>query len=285
MVKILLRVLLAVVILAIVAGVVAWLMIDPLAKAAVENGAGYALGVETTLDDIDVGLLGGRVRMDGLKIANPEGFSDGFVMTSGRFELEISPASLLSDTVRVRKFELDGLGLNVEQRLGGSNVGKVIENVRRFESKDPDQRDPDTKGGKKVRADRLLIRNVEATFHLLPETGAVEPITVKVPTIELTDVASDEGGVVVAELVARIVPAVVAAVIEQGRGELPGDFRQGLDKKLRDLTGQMGGDVRRLVGKARDTAGRGVKEATSKAGEAAKNFLEGLGGGRENEGP
>ena len=61
-------------ILLVLATVAVALYIDTIAKTAIERGATYALGVETTLGSADVGLLSGTFSMGDLTVANPAGF-------------------------------------------------------------------------------------------------------------------------------------------------------------------------------------------------------------------
>ncbi len=61
-----------VLVILLIGGGVLW--IDHLAKLAVETGATYALGVETTLGGMDIGVVGGTVDLSTLNVANPPAF-------------------------------------------------------------------------------------------------------------------------------------------------------------------------------------------------------------------
>ncbi len=159
------RIISSIVVLLILAVVLIVLLIDPIAKSGVEKGAAYALGVETTVDTLDIRLLDGQLLMDGLNISNPQGFSSPHLAHSGKFDIQVKTGSLLSDTVQISEFQLDGLDLNIEQKLSGSNISKVIDNIKRL-SKD---KEPSKGPSKKVVVEHLL--------HELPHgrLGAVAP--------------------------------------------------------------------------------------------------------------
>jgi hypothetical protein len=53
--------------------VVAWLSLDYIAKAGIEAGGTYAMGVKTTVDSVNLGLISGQAKVNGLTIGNPEG--------------------------------------------------------------------------------------------------------------------------------------------------------------------------------------------------------------------
>lgn len=260
--KLLIRLVLVLVLLAVIAGVIFVVMIDSIAKSGVEKGSAYALVVDTSVDEMDVGLLDGTVVMKGFRAGNPEGFDSPHLLKTGTFDLAVDTGSLFSDTIVVRRFRLDGLDVNIERKTLGSNIGKIVENLKRFQSDRP----AEASEGKKVKVDKVVISNVTATFHLLQDLRGGEPIVVKVPTIELDDVSSDDpDGVVIGELISRLMPAILQAVLEQAEGKVPLPALGDLQGKVGSLAEMTGGVAERLTG-----------SAATQAGDAAGQLLEGL---------
>ena len=232
---------------------------------------------------MSLSLLGGELKIVELTVANPEGFSDRRLMQSGRFELHLRPASVFTDTIELRRFELDGLEINIEQRLAGSNVGKVIDNLKRLAS---DDAPAESEGeGKKIKVARISIKNVVANFYLLPDLAPGGPLTVKLPEIELTDVASGDEGVTVSELVSRLMTAILAAVFEKSEGIVPNGFLKDVSGQLTDLAEALGSEVEKLAeqaGKQLEADLKKVETDLKKAGEdvekgvqdALKNILK-----------
>jgi len=221
--------------------------VDALAKAGLETGGSYALGVETTVEGLDLGLTSGDLAIEGLRIANPEGFSQPLLLEAGKFELALKPRTLLSKTIEMTKFELDGLDVHIEQRAMDNNVAKIMENLEKFESRE------DKGPGKKVQVGRIMIRNVRAHFYLLGALGQNEPITVRIPQIELEDVASDEaGGLMVAELVGKLVKAVIESVLTQSEGIVPDSFLKDLDANISGLKESVEKEVKGLMDRLGD---------------------------------
>ena len=278
--KILARLIILIIVLLLVVITGMGMMINTLARLGIQAGATHALGVESTVEKVNLNLFAGKLRIDGLTIANPEGFETEHLMHSGRFELEMKPMSVLTDTIEISRFDLDGLDVNIEQRLGGSNVSKISDNLSRFESdkgKDEDAAKEDE--GKNVKVDRITIRNVTAHFHMLPELHPVGPITVNVPIIELTDVTSDNaGGVAVPELVRRLLPAILAAILEKAEGVIQGDLAGQLRGNVGRMTDVLGDQAGGLVDQTRDAGGK-----VSEAVEAIGDLLEGITGGKDEE--
>jgi len=269
-----LAVLLAILVVVVVA--VGWYYIDALAKAGVERGATYALGVPTTVNGVKVGLLGGTVRIDGLNVANPEGFTTPHLMRAGRFDLAVRAGSLFSDTIEVNRFELTDLDLHIEQKLGSSNISTVLDNIKAKAGKPAPEGEKAEAAGKKVKADRIVVRNVSAHIQLLPVGGQASTLDVEVPEIILENVTSDEAdGVAVAELTRRLIPAILTAVIGKARDVAPG-------ANLDWLAADVGATVNALGGRARDL----VEQAGQGAGKVLENIfkLPGGEGGKEGGG-
>ena len=270
----LLRILFAAVLLLIVVAIVAFAAIDLLVKAGLEGGATYALGVETTVDDVSVSIMRGELGIEGLRISNPSGFSSDHLMHSGQFELKMRAASVFTETIELEKFELDGLDVNIEQQVSGSNVAKLIDNLERFGGGEGKRETPE-KEGKKVRIDRIAIRNVVGHFHLLPDVAPGGSVTVQIPEIVLTDVTSDAAeGITIAELVRRLVPAILAAIITESAAAVPGEFLNDLDTPLAGLTEKLGGQIQKLTEQVQTTL-------ETDTGKTVTGVLESILGGEE----
>jgi len=282
-----LRITLGVVVLLIIAAVVVWLMIDSIAKTAIEEGGTYALGVETTVADVDVSILGGSVALDGLRIANPEGFQSEHLMKSGKFALEARTGSLFSDTIEVSKFELDGLDVNLEQKLDGSNITKVMENLKKLAGKSEETKQEEGPG-KKIRVEVLTIRNVVAHVHVPALTGGTQKLlTINVPPIELKDVTDENAeGLLLSEFSGRLVAAVLAAVVEAGAGDIPAAFRANLSADIAGATKAMGDKAEAIVsqvgGQVTEMLDEGIREAGEATTRRAGELLEGILGGDED---
>lgn len=273
--KKLLRIVLVLVVVIVILLAVGLVLIDQIARSATEKGVGHATGVPTTLRSMDVSLLAGRVQMSDMTLANPAEFTTSpFIMRSGDFDVDVETASLFDQTIRVEHFTLDGLELNIEQRLKGSNVSAVVDNLKRL-SGPRDQPDPDAK---KVRVDRVVIRNVVARFYLPSELGAREPVEVQLPEIVLQNVASeDAGGVAISELTRRLLAAVLAAVAEKAQGVVPPEVLALLNSDVGELTAAIGAKAADLVNQAKGQAiGRVREQATQAVEQGVRERMKGI---------
>ena len=279
--KIIKRLIQILIIIIILAVVLVWLGINPIAKSAVQSGASDTLGVKTTLASINVSPLRGRVLMNDLNISNPEGFLSVSLMNAGRFEIEVAPASLLSDTVEIRKFEIDGLEMNIEQKLPFSNIAKIIDNIKRSSADKP----KDDAEAKKVTADLVLIKDITAHFKLLPGASEAGTVTVKVPQIELRNVSSERAGSVTGQLVSQLFPALLSSILSEAQGVVPTDFLKDLESQVLGLAQSLGKETSKLVkpigdGLRKTVEETGLDEPLEDAGKTlekgAKDVMEGI---------
>jgi len=278
--KLLVRLVLAVVVLVVVAGVVGYLWLDTIAKEAVQRGGTYAMGVDTTVDKVSLRPFAGQLQMQGLNVANPKGFNGAHLMQTGTFELELVPSSLMDKTIVLKKFELDGLDMYIDQQMPRSNISVIMDNLKKLGDEKPKDQKPSE--GKNYRVDLITIRNVVAHVKVLvgPE------LTIKIPEIQLKNVTGDNAaGVALPVLVARILPAILAAVLEQGKGVLPPDLAAALRGDVSALTAQLGGQAQQMVKGVQGEIGKTVGSVLGKDANQPKTpgggLLDGILGGKK----
>ncbi len=285
-----------------------FVFVDSLAKQGIEKGTSYALAVPTTLQRADVGITTGSFDMEGLNVANPEGFDTPHFMNLDSAGVAVSFESLSKDVVELPSLTLDGIDVNLQKTGNGSNYGVILENLKRFESEGDDAASKDSEG-KKFIIKKVTITNIVVHAALLPIGGDATKLDLKVPEIILTDVGSgaDGGGVPMGKLAAIIVKAVFSAVVEKAGGLLPadmlGDLTGGLGQltslgdmgigmaaqaaeELGDIAGQITDEVGDVAADAQKAAEGAVEDATDKAKDAvddakdkAEDAIKGILGG------
>lgn len=250
-----------VVVLIVVIGVIFW-QINALAKAAIERGGTYALGVPTAVEDIDISLFGGSVKVDALNIANPQGFEAPHLLQNRYFGLEIESGSVFSDTIKVPLIELDGMDVYLEKnKEGQNNFSAILANLEKFKSGEEEQVDQQ-KEGKKFIVDKIALTNITAHVDL-PVVGMQ---TFKIDRIELNGVTEDNAqGVAMEELAARIMPAIMGNVVEMGKG---------LGKVPLELAGKLTGELVNVANLLGQSAGAMLGEATGQAAKLAESVLK-----------
>ena len=265
----------------VVLGLGLLLWIDSLTRTAVERGGQYALGVETTLEDASIGLVSGEFGLTGLAVANPPGFAQTHFFALGSARLALPLGQLLEDHVTIPALELEGVTLDLERGDQGTNYGQILDHLARFETEEaaPAQEGAQD-GGKTFHVQKLALRDVRATVQLLPAGGQLTKLEVRVPDIEVEDLASD---MTLAQLCGAVVRVVLRAALEAGQGALPqellADLRgrvEGLETLAHErLRGELGGLEQRLSEQAKKL-GPEAEQALQKASDELGGKLGGL---------
>jgi hypothetical protein len=237
--------------------------LDRGAKAAVERGVTHALSVKTTVGSVSVRPFAGTLDIEGLRLANPEGFSSNAMLELGSAGMEVGLGSLMEDVVQVPKFELSGIHLRLEGQGAKTNYGTVLGRLKGGGETKPAPPEGGAKeGGKRFIVKELVIRDTtivaDYTLHeSLGKTGSASG-RIEVPEIRLQDVGNGKP-LSVPELTLEIFRALLDAAAS---GKLPGisaELSQDLQKDLSEL-----GDRARELGKEVEGALGGVKDIFKK---------------------
>lgn len=221
------------------------LTMDALARSVLESTLSRTVGTEATVESLDLEILSGRVTLEGLAVANPEGFEAPRFLSLRRGRLGAGLANVLRDTVEVEELTLEGFELDLEQRGSRSNVGPILASVE------------DARGARgetdeiAYRIEDLVIRDVTARVRIGAGPAGDAAATVTIPEIRMENVGSGGGGAVtLSELAGLTLQAVLGAVARES-GDLPGQLGGLLRGQLQGLPG--GVDLR--VPEGADTEG------------------------------
>lgn len=257
------RIIVLLIVLIVAVGVIGYVMVDKLAKTGIEQGGTYAMGVETRLDGVRVGL--GSLSMSGLSVANPEGFKADHFLKLGDGSVEVTLGSLMSDKVEVPSLKLSDIELVLEKDKGKANYDVILENLAKLSGGDEGPA-ADEGEGKKFVVNEIVIKNVKVKAEVI---GGVS-VPVEIPEIVLTDVGTDsDKGVLLKDLTGIVVAAILKSVAELPANLLPGDIGEGLKGGLAAV-GDLGEFGVKVIGDVTTEAGKVVGEAAEKVGEAAK---------------
>jgi hypothetical protein len=235
--------------------IVLW-QIDSIGRSAVESAASDALGVTTTLDEMNIAVFGGTCSWSGLTIGNPEGFKTPHFMKLDRGEVAVSLGTLMEDKIVFPKFHLEGLDINLEKSKEGANYEVILENASSGEKEEQETSD---EPGKVFLIEEILITDI--VVHADVDALIKNHITVKIPEIHITNLSSDDPSASLKPVMRKIIRAVMNAVLETGL--LPKEITKGLAAGLQG------------VGSLGKVGVKGVKGAGSEALKAGEGVLGG----------
>lgn len=272
------RLLIAVVLLLVVAVVAVFFYIDAIAKAGIEKGATYALGVETTLDGVSLGIFKGKFGMDQLSVKNPAGFSSPHFFALGRGEVEVTIQQLMGEKVQVVRIAFKDIDVHLEKSKGKTNYAVIMENLKKLESKSEETVEQESGTSKKFVIELVDIQNINVHVNLVPEIGDLTKLDIKIPALTLKGIGSDtEGGALLADVSDVILKAIIQAVVD--KGGLPADMLgdlQGHLAKLENLDKFAVEVADKLIG---DTTKKVTAEIDKVTKDATKDLLKDGAGG------
>ena len=274
--KILLRIAIAVFVLVIAAVLVALLMLDSTARRLVESEGSKAVGVAVTLDSISIKPLAGKATINGLAVANPAGYRAKEILLLGHGDLEVKLGSLLSEQPEISKIDLDGVSVNIEQKVGGSNLKDLLAGMESA-SKPSDSAGASSSGQQRFKVEVLSIRDIKVVAQILPVGGGSTDLSFTIDEIEVENLdEQNASGLLLDDVIGKVIGAILAAVVEQLAIKAPGELIAGLGNAIDSL------DLPGATVKIGDTVvgvGEGVGGVIEGAGQAVEEGLEGIGKG------
>lgn len=207
------------------------LTLDSAAKSAIELAGSRALGVAVSVSRVDVSFRNQTVQIHGLKIANPPGFENPYLLTlSG---IGVAAESLKGDTLVLEDVLIGGLNVFLEVRDTKTNLGMVRDHMKKAPPvSSPAESPPVAQTPQK----KLVIRNIRVTdakvVPLLAAGAAQKTGSIDLPDIHLRDIGTDRRAVTPPEAGAAVFSELADVTLRQSvkAGVLPGFVEQGLQR-------------------------------------------------------
>jgi hypothetical protein len=254
------------------------LVMNPLLGKVLRAGVTRATGTETSLASVDLGLVSGRLELEGFAIANPEGFRDEPFLALDQGRVQVATTSLLGDTIEIPSIELSGVQLNVEAHGLSTNYRAILDHMQAG-SGDEGGEGADDGPQKSLRIDRIVVTDIRCALHLdapiADGSGAIQ-----VPRVEIEDFASDGStSHNVAKLSRALVEALLEAVLEEGGDLFPGEILTDLKGELGDLRATLEDGARGVIESIGDGAplekvGADVAGAAQEVGATLKGLFD-----------
>jgi len=243
-------------------------------KYGIETIGSSTLKVNVAVEDVSLSILGGKLKLKGLVVANPPGYEYENLLELESGQIDVNMKSLLSDTVTIKNLNLDGISLVIEQKdIRGNNLQDILNNLPASEDAAAEA-DPDAR---KLHIDKLTITNTAVTAKLLPLPGRAASIPLKLDPIEMNNLGADNK-MTTAILTAKILKAIALGIAKQGTGLLPDDII-GPMKSVLGKSGEMIMETGTKVLEAGKDVGKelieGGKDIQKRVSEGLKGLLPG----------
>jgi uncharacterized protein involved in outer membrane biogenesis len=191
----------------VILAVVAVFYLGPIVKAGVEKVGSQVAKVPVKLDGATISVFSGNGELKGFVLGNPEGFKSPEAVKVGTVAISLVPKSVTSSKVIVRSIRVEAPEITYEAGLGGSNIGKILENMQ---STDKQEKSGAAKSSSKaLQVDDFVITGgkIHATATVLGGMSG----TLALPEIHLLNLGQGPEGVTAAELSSKVFAAITEA--------------------------------------------------------------------------
>jgi len=275
------RGILVLVIAVVVVAGIGYFTLDRILKSTVEKNGTASLRLKTTLSTARLGLFGGKLNLNGLRIASPQGFSAPDMLEMRDVDLAVDYSQLRKDPIHVRSLTLDQPKFLIEQSGGALNFKKAAD---RMPPGDSSSKEPI-----KLVIDDLKIQDAEVVIRPgLP--GMREEIVTKVPSLALRNLGSGRGsqnGAAIKD-VAMVVMAALAAGAAKS-DSVPPEVRALLQLNAGLVAGKLGAEVQKQIAAAiPGEIGKKISNIAADPGALTKDPGKAIGdvlGGKSNDSP
>lgn len=234
--KIILGILL-VVVLIVAIGIFLFLKnINSIVKTAVETVGPQVTLTDVGLNEANIELQKGRAELNGLYIANPQGFSPANVFQMDTVVIDIDPASITNDVIVINEIRIDGAQLLAEQKgLKDTNIQALMDNLNKSSS-GAEASEAEAESGSDVRLMVEKLAFVNGTVDL--KTEQLGDYQMQLPDINVADIGDKQQGLTPEELATALLQPVLQQVKKQVAAELQDKAKEKAKEKLKEEIGK-----------------------------------------------
>ena len=136
------------------------LWINPVATSLANMLVPKYTGTAFNVERVNLNPYTGKLLISGVKLANPEGYSEKDAFALGSLSADVEVSTLLSDTIHVREITIDSpFASYVFDATGVNNFARIMEAVNKKLGPKKEEKE---KGETKVVIDKITVRNVRA---------------------------------------------------------------------------------------------------------------------------
>lgn len=255
--------------LLVVASMPLW--ISPVATGVANSVVPKVTGTAFHVERIYVNPWTGAVRINDMKLSNPEGFGESPAFSMKSFTLDIALLKLFSNKLHIKELVIEDPFASYYSHEGTNNIDFILANVEKVlgEKKEEDKEEEEEVEEKDEKSQMKIIIDhfrVSGTKVKLMENDMIPPMPIM--TIDLTDIGKESDGSSLDDVWQTISGSFMKGMgsVGDGLGALGGMLGDGA-KSLTDALGGTGDGAKSAVSAVSD----GAKDAASAVSDSAKD--------------
>jgi hypothetical protein len=217
--------------------------LNSLVAGAIEKHGSQVTETQVGVSGVDISLREGRGSIQGLRVANPDGYAAEDAFSLGNITLDIDLGSVREDPIVIDEIRVEGPVIHAElTKTGSSNVDELRKRVQAYTSGSSSS---DSNGDeKRIRINKFVFE--EGRVVVDASAIGIQKKEIKLPETHLTNVGGSDGAS--PDEIAKIVVATVAKNVssEIARSEVDRLIRkelgeESLTEKASSLLEKIGG--------------------------------------------
>ncbi len=228
------KAILAFIALTAILALVLFFSLNSIIENGVESFGTKTLGAEVALESASVSFLSGEGRLEGLSVANPEGYPEGVdALRMGAIRVSLDLASLFSDVIVIHEINVEDPVVNFATGAQGSNINALLRNARdsaKASDKQVKQAPSEESKPRRVVIDEVRIEGGQVSLRLT-DVGAETP-HVSFDPIVMRNVGQGGDAVTAAEVFYEVFEKLAGTIFKAALsvgGQAEQLLRQGLD--------------------------------------------------------
>lgn len=197
-------------------------------------------GTDVNLKGFKLGLANGEGNISEITVGNPKDYSAKNIFELGNIYVKVDIKSLTSDTIIIEDIEVSKPIINYEMlSLTRNNISDIQENIKKntakssSEKKTEKPKSEDAAASKKVVIKKLNIKDGEINAIV----GKEEAVSVKLPTITMTNIGEDKKGESITTTISKILGKILSSASSAVVNSKISDLKGVAEKNLEDITG------------------------------------------------
>lgn len=218
--------------------------LNSLVADAIESNGSEVTSTDVGVSGVDISLREGRGGIRGLRVASPEGFSSGDAFSLGDITVDLDLGSVREDPVVIEEVRILAPVVRAQfAKDGSSNLEELRKRIQAYAAGASGSGDGGGGGAApKIRIERFSFS--EGSIEVDASELGIEPRTLTLPSIELTNLGGSQGATpdaiaqeVLGELTRRAINQIARSEVE---GLLKDQLDETLGEKAKGLLDQIG---------------------------------------------
>ena len=253
-------------IIIIAAVIVIYLNISNITKSVIEDAATQTLGVDVKITQLDIDVIGKTASANGIKIYNPENFSEPLAIDIGTVNVKLGQIS--PELINIEEINISNTKIFLEVTKNGTNLGKIADNTKSVS--EPSKQKETSNKTDEASSNKIIIDNFSITnSEIIPQITLIKGSKsgkIALPDIKLQGIGKKENGILVKDAIAQITQKVIknAEQSSYDAGMLKGMAKNVLENMKLDTS---------MIDKAKDTIDN-ITDDAKKIGDELKDGLK-----------